>query len=185
MKKLIEKQIEKNKENLTSSEENTDDDDDDDDDENEEAEDQSYEEETGVVEDEKKEEQEQPTAKRNVPQSAKSARRSSTKSVNDVHKLDELVQGYEDLNDYEGALKYLKRYISKLEETTKPTWPDTELGEERLPIIKFYYSLLSEAIQTASAIWSWLWNKANGPLCYKLTWNSSRWPYDCRTNSIK
>ena len=147
MKKLIEKQIEKNKENLTSSEENTDDDDDND----EHDEDQNSDQGTGDIGDEEKEEQERPGAKRNVLQSAKSARPSSTKSVNDIQKLDELVQGYEDLNDYEGALKYLKRYISKLEETTKPTWTETELEGERLPIVKVYYSLLSEAIQTASA----------------------------------
>ena len=149
MKKLIESFIEKNKENLTSSEENTDDESGAE--ENEGLEDQADDQGTGEAENEEnEEEEEEEQQQQRVPQSAKSHRRSSTKSVNDITKLDELVQGYQDLTDYEGALKYLKRYITKLEETVKSTGKETELEEERLPIIKVYYSLLSKAIQTSS-----------------------------------
>ncbi|CAF4699389.1 unnamed protein product [Rotaria sp. Silwood1] len=126
---IIEKLIEKNKVNLSSLEENSDADDDDETEENE--------------------DEEQDETEPHV-QSAKSQRRLSTKSLNDKEKSEEIAQAYLDLNDDRMALKYFKRYISKLEETLTPTWSQTEFQSEQIPMIKLFYSFLTETIHSQS-----------------------------------
>ncbi|CAF3043356.1 unnamed protein product [Rotaria sp. Silwood2] len=132
IKTVIEKLIEKNKVNLSSLEDNSDGDDDDDDDE-----------------DEEEEKEEQDATEPHV-QSAKSQRRLSTKSLNEKEKSEEIAQAYLDLNDDRMALKYFKRHISKLKETSTATWSQTDFQSEQLPMIKLFYSFLTEIIHSLS-----------------------------------
>ncbi|CAF0941147.1 unnamed protein product [Rotaria sordida] len=141
IKTVIQKLIEKNKVNLSNSKANSDGDD--------EEEEEEEEEEEKEEEKEEKEDEEQDVNERHV-QSAKSQRRLSTKSFIDKEKLEEIAQAYLDLNDDRMALKYFKRHISKLEETLTPTWSQTEFQSEQLPMIKLFYSFLTEAIHSLS-----------------------------------
>jgi tetratricopeptide (TPR) repeat protein len=136
MKTILEKLIEKNKTNLSN------DDEDNDDDENEDAEENTEDNEEAIVEDGEGENNESHSR----VQSSKSQRRQSTKSIMDKEKPEELAQAYLDLEDYESALKYFKKYVAKLEDIFKPSRPEREIQDEQLPMIKFFHSLLIQTI---------------------------------------
>ena len=131
MKAILEKLIEKNKTNLSTDE---DDSNDENDDENKDAEEDT--------EDENSE---------SYPrvQSSKSQRRQSTKSIMDKEKPEELAQAYLDLEDYENALKYFKKYVAKLEDVVKPSWLSIKIQDEQLPMITFFHSLLIQTIDSS------------------------------------
>jgi Tfp pilus assembly protein PilF len=129
-KAIIEKLIEKNKDNLSNSE----DDDDDDDESDEDAEEENH--------------SEQLSEHGKSHSRAQSQRRQSTKSINNKEKPEELAQAYLDLKDDETALKYLTKYITKLEDTLKPTWNDITIQDEQLQTVKFFHSLLTQTISS-------------------------------------
>ena len=132
IKTIIEKLIEKNQINLSNAEENSDED------------------EQGVEEtNENEEDHEEHPKSESRAQSVKSQRRLSTKSVNEKEKSEEIAQAYLDLGDDDAAMKYFKRYISKLEAILKPSWPEIELRNEQLPMIKMFHSLVKESIDSA------------------------------------
>ena len=95
-------------------------DEDDSDDENEDAEENAEDDEEAIVADGEDENNESHSR----VQSSKSQRRQSTKSIMDKEKPEELAQAYLDLEDYETALKYFKKYVAKLEDILKPSWPE-------------------------------------------------------------
>jgi len=132
-KVLLEKLIAKNKDNLSNSEEDSDD--------------------TEEEDEEEKEENDEDNTAANGDnethsrvQSAKSQRRQSTKSTNDQEKPEEIAQAYLELEDHETALKYLKKYVLKLEDTLKPAWPNINITDKQLPLVEFFHSLLLQAI---------------------------------------
>ena len=131
-KTIIEKLIEKNQANLSDT-----DDDDSDDQENDETE------ETQV---------EQTDETKSRVQSASSQRRFSIKSLDGKEKPEEIAQVYSDLGDDENAMKYLKRYISLLEETVKPDWSNFEFQNEQLPLMKIFHSLLTQRIHSIMSV---------------------------------
>ncbi|UJR15007.1 hypothetical protein I4U23_001984 [Adineta vaga] len=164
IKKILEKLIEKNKDNLPSP-------DDDDDDEEEEEEDE--EEKDNETDDENNEEHSRPQSNKSQrsetmkserpvsqkseltisqksqrPVSSKSQRRLSTKSILYKEKPEELAHAYLDLEDYETALKYFKKYAAKLQDTLKPSWPDIEIEDEQILVIKYFHSQLIEIIDS-------------------------------------
>ncbi|CAF1121601.1 unnamed protein product [Didymodactylos carnosus] len=138
MKTIIEKLIERNKDNLSSNEDDTDDDDDEEDDE---AESSAKGEDNGDNA-ELSEHTETPIR----AQSVKSQRRQSTKSVNGKEKHEENAQAYFELEDDETALKYFKKYLVKSEESLKGSWSNTTIRDEQLPVVKFFRSLLTHNI---------------------------------------
>jgi len=141
VKTVLEKLIEKNKDNLSSSDDDTDDDDDDDDEEEEEGDEEA----TAPNENDENNEN------HSRAQSGKSQRRQSTKSINEKEKPEELAQAYFDLEDYETALKYFKKYVIKLEDTLKPSWPNVATEDEYLSMIKFFHSLLLQTITSTTS----------------------------------
>jgi hypothetical protein len=134
----LEKLIEKNKENLSKSEDS--------DEEEEEEEEEDGDETTAPNDDD-------------IPsrvQSVKSQRRQSSKSINNKEKPEELYRAHLDLEDDDTALKCMKKYVSKLEDILKPSWPNIEIEDEQLSIIKFFHSLLLKNIaSTASNLSNW------------------------------
>jgi tetratricopeptide (TPR) repeat protein len=137
IKSIIDKLIEKNKVNLSNDDddESSDEDDDDDEEKTEETENNA-------------EQLSENDGNQTRPQSVKSQRRQSTKSISDKEKLDELAQAYFELEDYETALKYFKKHISKLEESLKDSLPNTTIKDEQIPIVKFFQSLFREKINS-------------------------------------
>jgi hypothetical protein len=117
---ILEKLIEKNKENLSRPEDDTDD-------------------------DELKEQNEDNESHFDV-QSFQPDRRQSTKSISDKVNPEVLVQACLELEDDETALKYLKKCVFKLESTLKPIWPHITIKYEQLPMIKFFHSLLLQTV---------------------------------------
>ncbi|CAF1053788.1 unnamed protein product [Rotaria sordida] len=82
-------------------------------------------------------------------QSAQSQRRTSVKSINEKEKPEELVRAYLYLNDDTAVMKHLQRNVSKLDELLEPTWStEINLSSERLPMIKVFFFLLTEWINT-------------------------------------
>jgi tetratricopeptide (TPR) repeat protein len=140
MKTILEKLIEKNKTNLSSAEIDSDSTDDEDDEEEKEEE--------AAAEDG----QDKTSESHSRVQSTKSQRRQSTKSINDKEKPEELAQAYLDLEDYESALKYFKKYVAKLEDVVKPSWQTIEIEDEQLPMIKFFHSLLTQTITAPKSL---------------------------------
>jgi hypothetical protein len=129
---ILEKLIEKNKDNLSSSEEITDDE--------EEAE-ANDEETTGSNEE---------NENHSRVQTAKSQRRQSTKSINNKENPEELAQAYLDLEDKETALKYLEKYVLKLKAKLGFPWDSILIEDEQLPMMKFFHSLLLQTITSTA-----------------------------------
>jgi hypothetical protein len=150
-KSILEKLIEKNKDNLSSSEDDSDDDDEEEEANNEEttAADEENDEETAGADEENEAHSRVQSAKSQRPQSVKSQRpqtAKSTKSTNNQEKPEELAQAYSELEDHETALKYLKKYVLKLEDTLKSSWPSIEITDKKVPVFEFFHSLLLQTI---------------------------------------
>ena len=124
LKSIIEKMIRRNKVDLQNSAESHD----------EHNDNRSQHEET---EDEEQSEQHQ------------SRRASSTGSARDNRRPEEYAQAYIDLGDDETALKYLEKYMTKLEETNKSTRPEAEMSREQSSLVRLYYGLMNKALQSA------------------------------------
>lgn len=137
VKSILEKLIEKNQVNLPNPEEDVHDD--------EEGEEENNDEDQ-YNEDEQNENYSRSHSR---AQSAKSQRRQSTKSIGDKGRPEELAQAYLDLEDNETALKYFKKYASKLEGELKQSSPDIAIQDNQLPMVKCFYSLLLKTINSA------------------------------------
>ena len=99
--------------------------------------------------------------------SIKSQSRLSTKSIVDKEKPEELAQAYLELEDDETALIYLKKYAGKLEKTLEASWPNIEISDEQLSMIKFFHSLLLKHINLNASSLS-----KSGKILNKDTWTN-------------